>query len=174
LLSELNLLSILALLNMASGYRVTLHRETGRGAWDSIRAFVFGLYLTSTTDGEGDLLSAMGMQTLSEAKIAELLGVSLHTERQHQHIHGLTIGQVGGPGWELVQLLKMLLDDTGKVLVNGGYPNLGSFVVEALKEGARMENEKADPAAAADLVLERVSCRQFNHRRQSIPYCTVC
>jgi len=174
LLSELNLLSVLALLNMASGYRVTLHRETGRGAWDSIRAFVFGLYLTSTTDGEGDLLSAMGMQTLSEAKIAELLGVNLHTERQHEHIHGLTIGQVGGPGWELVQLLKTLLDDTGKVLVNGGYPNLGSFVAEALKEGARMENEKADPAVAADLVLERVSCRQFNHRRQSILYCSEC
>jgi hypothetical protein len=142
---------------MASGYRVPLHRETGRGAWDSIRAFVLGLYLSSATDGEGDLLSAMGMQTLSEAKIAELLGVSLHTERQHERIHGLTIGQVGGPGWELVQLLKTLLDETGKVLVNGGYPNLGSFVAEALKEGARVAHDKGDPAVAADVVLEQVS-----------------
>jgi hypothetical protein len=166
-LSELNLLSILALLNMASGYRAPLHRETGRGAWDSIRAFVFGLYLSSATDGESDLLSAIGMQTLSEAKIAELLGVSLHTERQHEHIHGLTIGQVGGPGWELVQLLKTLLDETGKILVSGGYPNLGSFVAEALKEGARVAHEKADPGVAADMVLERVRCRHFNHRRQS-------
>ena len=152
---------------MASGYRAPLHRETGRGAWDSIRAFVFGLYLSSATDGEGDLLSAIGMQTLSETKIAELLGVSLHTERQHEHIHGLTIGQVGGPGWELVQLLKTLLDETGKILVSGGYPNLGSFVAEALKEGARVAQEKADPAVAADIVLERVRCRHFNHRRQS-------
>ena len=110
------------------------------------------------------------MQTLSEAKIAELLGVSLHTERQHEHIHGLTIGQVGGPGWELVQLLKTLLDETGKVLVNGGYPNLGSFVAEALKEGARLANEKGDPEIAADVVLERVRCCQFNHRRHSILY----
>lgn len=157
----MNLLSILALLNMASGYRAPLHRETGRGAWDSIRAFVLGLYLSSATDGEGDLLSAMGMQTLSEAKIAELLGVSLHTERQHENIHGVLIGQVGGPGWELVQLLKTLLDETGKVLVNGGYPNLGSFVAEALKEGARVAHEKGDPAVAADVVLERVSCRRF-------------
>jgi hypothetical protein len=153
---------------MASGYRVPLHLETGRGAWDSIRAFVFGLYLSSTTDGEGDFLSAAGMQTLSEAKIAELLGVSLHTEKQHEHIHGITIGQVGGPGWELVQLLKTLLDETGKVLVIGGYPNLGSFVAEALKEGARAANEKGDPAITADVVLERVRCCQFNHRRQSV------
>ena len=167
LLSELNLLSILALLNMASGYRAPLHRAAGRGAWDSIRAFVFGLYLCSTTDGEGDLLSATGMQTLNEAKIAELLGVSLHTEQQHEHIHGLTIGQVGGPGWELVQLLKTLLDETGKVLVDGGYPNMGSFVAEALKEGARAANEKGDPEIAADVVLERVRWCQFIHRRQS-------
>ena len=144
---------------MASGYRAPLHREIGRGAWDSIRALVFGLYLSSESDGEGNFLSAMGMQTLSEAKIAELLGVSLHTERQHEHIPGLTISQVGGPGWELVQLLKTLLDETGKVLVNGGYPNLGSFVAEALKEGARVAQEKADPAVAADVVLEQVRCR---------------
>ncbi|KAH9998497.1 hypothetical protein BJV74DRAFT_877173 [Russula compacta] len=155
-LSELNFLSFLALLNIASGYHVPLHRETGRGAWDSIRAFVYGLYLSSATDGEGDLLGARGMQTLSEAKIAELLGVSLHTERQHESIQGLTISQLGGPGWELVQLLKTLLDETGKVLANGGYPNLGSFVAEALKEGARVAHVKRDLTAAADVVLERL------------------
>jgi hypothetical protein len=158
-LSELNLLSILALLNIASGYRVSLHQETGRGAWDSIRAFVLGLYLSSAADGEGDLLSARGMQTLSEAKIAELLGVSLHIERQHENIQGLTIGQIGGPGRELVQLLRTLLVETGRVLVNGGYPNLGSFVVEALKEGEKASHERSDPAAAADVVLERVRYR---------------
>ncbi len=155
-LSELNLLSILALLNIASGYRVSLHRATGRGAWDSIRAFVYGLYLSSASDGEGDLLSARGMQTLSEAKIAELLGVSLHIERQHESIQGLTIGEVGGPGWELVQLLRTLLTETGKILVDGGYPNLGSFVAESLKEGEKASRERSDPAAAADVVLERV------------------
>lgn len=112
------------------------------------------------------------MQTLGEAKIAELLGVSLHTEQQHAHIHGLTIGQVGGPGWELVQLLKTLLVETGEVLVNGGYPNLGSFVAEALKEGARVAHEKGDPAVAADVVLERVRCRHSNIG--SAPMHTVC
>ncbi|KAH9061215.1 hypothetical protein EDB87DRAFT_1610604 [Lactarius vividus] len=156
-LSELNLLSILALLNIASGYR-----EEGPG--DSIRAFVYGLYLSSAADGDGDLLSARGMQTLNEAKIAELLGVSLHIERQHESIQGLTIGEVGGPGWELVQLLRTLLTETGKILVDGGYPNLGSFVAEALKEGEKASRERSDPAAAADVVLERV-------RRRLAIYC---
>jgi len=167
-LSELNLLSLLALLNFGSGYRAPLHRETGREAWDSIRAFVIGLYLSSATDGEGALLGARGMQTLSEAKIAELLGVSLYTERPHESIQGLTVGKVGGPGWELVQLLKTTLDETGQVLVNGGYPNLGSFVAEALKEGARVAHEKADPAVAADIVLERLVCAIPGFRDMSI------
>jgi hypothetical protein len=101
------------------------------------------------------------MQTLSEAKIAELLGVSLHTERQHESFRGVTIAEVGGPGWELVQLLKTLLDETGKVLVDRGYPNLGSFVTEALKEGARA-SEKTYPAVASDVVLEWVRWHHFN------------
>jgi hypothetical protein len=164
-LSELNLLSILGLLNTASGYHIPLHQETGRGAWDSMCALVFGLYLSSATDGEGDLMSARGMQDLGEAKLAELLGVSLHTERPHDTIQGLTVGQIGGPGWELVQILKTLLNETGKILVNGGYPNLGSFVAEALKEGEKVVREKGDPTAAAEVVLEQVRRRSIMEDR---------
>ncbi|KAI0045281.1 hypothetical protein FA95DRAFT_1680574 [Auriscalpium vulgare] len=154
-LSELNLLSILALLNIASGYRVPLHQETGRGAWDTIRAFVFGLYLTSSTGDDADFLSAQGMMNISEAKIAELLGVSLHTERQHETIAGLTVGEVGGPGWEVVQLLKKLLHDTGATLKNSGYRDLGSFVVESLQEGDKAAKGKGEEVAA-EVVLERL------------------
>jgi hypothetical protein len=128
-------------------------------------ALVFGLYLSSATDGEGDLMSARGMQDLGEAKLAELLGVSLHTERPHDTIQGLTVGQIGGPGWELVQILKTLLNETGKILVNGGYPNLGSFVAEALKEGEKVAREKGDPTAAAEVVLEQVRRRSIMEDR---------
>ena len=61
-LAELNLISILALLNFASAYRVPLHVANGRGARDTIRAFVFALYIASSTDGEGDHMSARGMR----------------------------------------------------------------------------------------------------------------
>lgn len=154
-LDELNLISILSLLNFASGYRVPLHAEIGRGAWDTIRAFVFALYLTSSTEG-GDLLSARGMQTIANAKVAELLGVNVHVERPHETIAGLTIGELGGPMHELVQLISTALNETGTILVNMGYPNLGSFVAESLKEGAKVRSS-SDPTAELDAVLERVS-----------------
>ncbi|KAI0320763.1 hypothetical protein OF83DRAFT_1052430, partial [Amylostereum chailletii] len=150
-LAELNLLSILSLVNIGSGYRVPLHEQTGRGAWDSIRAFVFGLYLTSSS-GDGDLLSARGMLSISDTQIAELLGVNIHVEKPHESISGLTIGGVGGPGWELVQHLKNLLHGTGQALVEGGYRDLGSFVAEALLEGQRAAKVNDDQDAAEILV----------------------
>ncbi|KAG6866612.1 hypothetical protein C0991_000722 [Blastosporella zonata] len=151
-LDELNLLSILSLLNFASGYRVQLHSEVGRGAWDTIRAFAFSLYLSSSIDG--DLLSAKGIAAIDVAKVAELMGVNVHVERPHDTITGLTVGHLGGPMFELVNLVTGVLNETGNVLVNMGYPNLGAFVAEALKEGAKAHSP--DGVQELDTVLERL------------------
>ncbi|KAF5386025.1 hypothetical protein D9615_002406 [Tricholomella constricta] len=153
-LDELNLLSILSLLNFASGYRVQLHAEVGRGAWDSIRAFVFSLYLSSSTDGD-DLLSAKGLAAIDATKVAELLGVNVHVERPHATIPGLIIGELGGPMHELVNLITGALNETGKILVTLGYPNLGAFVAEALKEGAKAKSD-ADATRDINVILERL------------------
>ncbi|TDL24184.1 hypothetical protein BD410DRAFT_745504 [Rickenella mellea] len=133
--SELNLLAVLALLNFASGYRVPLHEQTGRGAWDNMRALAFGMFITSTN--EQDLLSARGMKDASEQKIAELLGVNVHIERPHEKLPGVTIGELGGPIYEIVRLIVQTLNETGEILLSAGYPDLGTFTLEALKEGQR-------------------------------------
>ncbi|KAG6819679.1 hypothetical protein H0H93_009712 [Arthromyces matolae] len=162
-LDELNLLSILSLLNFGSGYRVELHSQVGRGAWDTVRAFVFSLYLSSSIDG-GDLLSARGIATIDVSKVAELMGVNVHIERPHENIVGLTIGQLGGPMYELVNLVTRVLNETGQVLVNSGYPNLGAFVAETLKEGASF-NIKPEETEGLESVLER------RVRRYQAVYC---
>lgn len=156
-LAELNLLCILSLLNFASGYRVPLHVATGRGAFDSIRALVFSLYITA--DSEGDYLSAQGMQQVDSGKIAELMGVAdkIHQEKDHASIPGLKIGELGGPIWEVVDLVTKVLKETGDVLVKGGYPNLGAFVLEAFKEGERVKGQQTgSPNPECDIILERV------------------
>ncbi|KAI0093332.1 hypothetical protein BDY19DRAFT_923303 [Irpex rosettiformis] len=143
--SELNLLSLLSLMNFASGYRVPLHEATGRGAFDSIRAFIFSLYITSSIGTEDDLLSARGMQKITEGQVADFMGVAgkIHIERPHPDIPGVKVGELGGPVWELVQLVTKVMKETGIILANGGYHDLGSFVLEALKEGEKAK-EKAD------------------------------
>jgi hypothetical protein len=146
-------ISILALLNFGSGYRIPLHAATGRGAWDSILALIFSLYLTSSVGDDGDLLSTKGIQNITDYKVAELMNVSQYSEAPHETIPGVTVGKQEGPMYDLVKLITETLNETGTTLANMGYPNLGTFVVEALRD-----SEKADvPNAQADFVVERVS-----------------
>lgn len=148
---------MLSVLNFASGYRVPLHQLTGRGAYDNIRALIFALYLTSATETGGvDVLSAEGLRTMREQTVAELMGLSLHQERPHESIPGVTVGELGGPGYEVAKLVTGAMNSTGEVLVNGGYRDLGSFVLEALKEGEKARSAE-DPDAEINLILERAS-----------------
>lgn len=150
-LDELNLISVLSFLNFASGYRSPLHEQLRRGAWDTMRAFVFSLYITSTS--EGDLLSSRGMQSISMTKVAELMGVSLHIEKPQEGLPGVIVGELGGPLYDLVKQITEVLNQTGEILVSGGYLNLGSFVLEALKEAG---GSASQDLASIEVVLERL------------------
>ncbi|KLO18380.1 hypothetical protein SCHPADRAFT_845128 [Schizopora paradoxa] len=151
LASEINFLSVLSLLNFGSGYRAPLHEQTGRGAWDNIRALCFSLFITSSADV--DYLSARGMEAVTEQVIAEHMRVSIHEERPHESIPGVTVGELGGPIHQLVKLITSTLKETGAVLVQSGYPDLGSLVYQAL-ESARSANRNGPPDF--DIVLDKI------------------
>jgi hypothetical protein len=97
------------------------------------------------------LLSAKGLTTLDAAQIAEFMGINLHVERPHENIPGVLVGELGGPLHDLVQLIVSTLNETGVILVNAGYANLGSFVLEALQQAGKIQAE-----AAVEVVLEKV------------------
>ena len=111
------------------------------------------MYISAPAE-TADYLSAAGMRAVSAQTVAELMGVEgrIHVERAHESIGGLVVGELGGPVWELVQLVTKVLNETGEVLGRGGYPDLGAFVLEALREGQKAR----DPEGACDVVLERV------------------
>ncbi|KAG8874943.1 hypothetical protein FRB97_005519 [Tulasnella sp. 331] len=153
--AELNLIAILSLLNFGSGYRAALHAANGRGAYDNIRALVLSLYLTSSEEpGPSNLLSAQGMTKITREQIAGLMNVSLHVEAPHPTMPAVTIGQLGGPLLEFVELITSTLQSTGNILVNNGYPDLGSFVMEALEDAKRAGIKKGLPPIA-ELVVEK-------------------
>ncbi|GAW10662.1 hypothetical protein LENED_012954 [Lentinula edodes] len=159
-LDELNVISILSLLNFGSGYRIPLHTETGRGAWDNIRLLVFSIFIGGS--GE-DLLSAKGMQQLNEAKVAELMRINVYIEKPHTEIPGVTVGELGGPLYELVMLISHVLVETGQLLEEAGYPSLGAFVVEALKEGARVTKQTSDVQVVLDRLIRFIPAFQDCH-----------
>ena len=88
----------------------------------------------------------------------------VHVERSHASIPGLKVGELGGPVWEVVQMVTQVMNETGDVLVQGGYPDLGSFVLEALQEGEKVRRD-GDEEAACDAILERV-CIAYHRNPQ--------
>lgn len=154
-LDELNVLSLLALLNFGSSYDGPLRDKTGHGASNAIRALIFSMYITSTPS-EGDYLSAKGLKSISIAKVAELIGLDLHVEKAHPTLHGVTVGELGGPLYEYVQLLTRVLNESGSVLFDSGYPNLGFLVAEALTEGEKVKLNQGS-SVHAEAVIEKVN-----------------
>lgn len=93
---------------------------------------------------------------MSEQQVAQHMGVTVHVERPHESIPGVTVGELGGPIYEVVKLISSTLTETGQILDASGYSELGSLVLESLKEGG-----KAGVNASLGIVLERVG-RAFN------------
>lgn len=131
-----------------------LHEATGRGAWDSIKYFILSLFITSTAEDGSDNLSARAIKEISIARVAELMNVSVHVERPHESIPGVTVGEMGGPLYEFVKLVTDVLNVTGETLLRQGYPDLGSFVLETLKEGERVGKGKD---IDVNVVLDKVT-----------------
>lgn len=160
-LDEVNLISILSLLNFCHGYRIPLHKATGRGAYDTIRVFVFGLYLTSSD--EDDLISANGLKSISSTRVADLMQLTnhLHVEKPHPTNSAITIGELG-PLYELVTLVTKVMNETGDILVNKGYASLGAFVVHTLQPtGNNTANDMY-----TETILDQVRDKSVSQRRR--------
>lgn len=96
------------------------------------------------------------MKRFTPDKVAELINIPLLVEKPHPTLVGVTVGERTGPLLELATLIANTLSETGTTLLNSGYPDLGTFVVEALNE-AKKEGDKLGTAPVAEVVLERVS-----------------
>lgn len=81
------------------------------------------------------------------------MGVNLHVEKPHPKIHGITVGELGGPLYELVKMIADVLTETGTILEESSYLTLGAFVAEALQQAGKVSSSDD---AMLEVVLERV------------------
>ena len=142
---HLNFVCVMVLLNACSGYRDAFHAATGRGAADNMRRLALGLFLTHN-DGPSPL-SAAGLERLRAPLLAEVLGVSLHTEAPHPVLPGVTVGTRGGPLADALDALAEMCRTTGAFLMSRGCADLGTYVARAV------EAALADSAAPLDVLL---------------------
>ncbi|KAN0062468.1 hypothetical protein ACQY0O_004999 [Thecaphora frezii] len=160
LTSELNFLALLALLNFLSAYRAPLHAHTGAGSYQNVQRLLLALYVTGGEDAAANAvagsrhLTAAGLKRLDAAAIAQIWGVGLHEEREHESLRGVTVGVRGGVMNEVVELVVGVCNDTGERLERAAYPSLGVFTMEVLKQVNRTCREKGE-REAVDLFVEK-------------------
>ncbi|CDR88850.1 uncharacterized protein SPSC_05682 [Sporisorium scitamineum] len=134
--AEINFLSILALLNAFSAYRGAFHRATGMGAYQNVVRLLMGMYISSEEDGVVGAkgLTSEGMVEVGEGRVVELLGVSVHEEREHETLKGVVVGVRGGEMLQVVRLIVDTLQGVGRKLVEKNFSSLGAYVVQLLQQ----------------------------------------
>jgi hypothetical protein len=144
-------------LSLSGSLDEALYRHTNRGVVDTIRAFVFSLYLSSSSSlGDDDLLSARGMQNITRERVAEHGQLSIHEEKPHPTIPAITVGGIGGPHLDFVELVTRVLRETGNVLCTNGYPNLGTFIAQALAEAEQVGRFAGAAGPDPDVVVQHL------------------
>lgn len=150
LAEELNFMTVVSLLNFLSAYRVELHALGGKGAFDTIRRFCLSAFLANE---DVALLSAKGMATLTEAKTAELLDISLYTEKKHETLP-VTLSERNPDAVEIVGLVKGACNRTGSILLQAGCSDLGNWMMKTLDAGKELSAE-----SRTDHLVHAVSTR---------------
>ncbi|KAJ2790128.1 hypothetical protein H4R20_007065 [Coemansia guatemalensis] len=126
---ELNLISLLDLLQFGSGFRRELHEATGRGAADTIRFGCISLHISQTP------LDAKGLQALTLGDISQHFGIPLLGE-ERPVVSGTTAVMMSEPSAlrPLADIILGCLQDTGRRLQRGGFASLSDFVIRICAE----------------------------------------
>ncbi|KAK4050855.1 hypothetical protein OIV83_003277 [Microbotryomycetes sp. JL201] len=149
-LEELDVVCTLALLNFLSGYRIPLKRLTGRGAWDNVLALVLASHLSATDDEKSNVpLSTKGMLSTNTDKLAQLMNIRTHTEKDHPTLgSAVKVGERDPDAIEILELVEKALKETGQALEQSNKRSLGEWVQDSLIEtnadAGRMLEKLAD------------------------------
>ncbi|KAJ2726835.1 hypothetical protein GGI07_000346 [Coemansia sp. Benny D115] len=129
LTQELNLIALLDLLQIGSGFRRELHQASGRGASDTIKFGCLSLHISQTR------LDAKGLQALTLGDISEHFGIPLFGEERPMS-EGSTAVMVSEASAlrPLAEMILGILQDTGHRLEQSGFTSLAEFIIKMCTE----------------------------------------
>lgn len=172
-LDELNFLSILTILNFLSAYRIPLHERTGQGAYDCIRRFVLGCYISGLQDEGTSLMTAEGMVNLNEHRVSELLNIPVMVEKDHPTLP-VKIGERDADATEIVGLVLKVMQETGRILQQQGKKDLGTWVADVLRGTTDMTPVERTDRLVKQVIVNGSRIRAITdtsgHRSSSKPF----
>ncbi|CAO3694611.1 unnamed protein product [Umbelopsis ramanniana] len=139
LAQELNFIALIDLLNFGSGYRVPLHKYTGRGAFDTIRFGAMSFHIGGTP------LTAATFKNITAFEISEIFQFPIDREYTPEGMSFVTMTEAN----ELKRLaigIAQVLNSTGEFLQSHGYQDLASFILDVTKPSG------GNPPSAKNLV----------------------
>ncbi|KAJ2233238.1 hypothetical protein H4R99_004077 [Coemansia sp. RSA 1722] len=126
---ELNLIALVDLLQIGSGFRRELHEATDRGASNTINFGCMSLHISQTS------IDAKGLQGLNLGDISQHFGIPLFgKERPMQEGNtAVTISEASSLR-PLAEIILGTLQDTGRRLEQAGFSSLADFIITMCAE----------------------------------------
>ncbi|KAJ2481402.1 hypothetical protein EV174_003483 [Coemansia sp. RSA 2320] len=126
---NLNLVAILDLLQIGSGFRRELHDAVNRGASDTINFGCISLHISQTP------LDARGLQALTLGDISRHFGIPLLGEERPMS-KGNTAVMISEASLlrPLAEVVLGILHDTGRRLEQAGFASLADFIIKMCAE----------------------------------------
>ncbi|TIC32696.1 hypothetical protein E3Q10_01084 [Wallemia mellicola] len=133
---ELSVFGLLSALNFASGYRETLHKYTGKGAFDNIKRFVLGLFLSK----DSGTLTVDGLEGFTNEFTIELLDIKPFNEKPHPTLPGVVVGERDDVAFEFVNLVTSTLNDIGRTLRQLNKASFGDYLFDLFSQASGADN----------------------------------
>ncbi|KAG0264926.1 hypothetical protein BG011_005848 [Mortierella polycephala] len=122
---EINILSLIDILNTGHGFRKELHEDSDRGAFETIVFGVMSFHISSTA------IDAEGLAKLTGWEVGTHFGITMQKDVPSELEH-VTMSKPSVAS-KLAGQIQGVLNETGRILKEKKFDTLGAFVIDAAK-----------------------------------------
>ncbi|KAF8947149.1 hypothetical protein BGZ47_010167 [Haplosporangium gracile] len=123
---EVNILSLIDILNTGHGFRKELHEDSDRGAFETIVFGIMSFHISSSAT------TADALSKLTGWEVGSHFGITMQKDVPSELAH-VTVSKPSIAS-KLAGQLQGVLNETGRVLKEKKFETLGAFVIDAAKK----------------------------------------
>ena len=123
---EVNILSMIDILNTGHGFRKELHEDSDRGAFETIVFGIMSFHISSSPT------NAEALSKITGWEVGEHFGITMQKDAPSELAH-VTLSKPSVAS-KLAGQIQGVLNETGKILKKEKFETLGAFVIDAAKK----------------------------------------
>ncbi|KAF9582911.1 hypothetical protein BGW38_010584 [Lunasporangiospora selenospora] len=123
---EVNILSLIDILNTGHGFRKELHEDADRGAFETIVFGIMSFHISSSAT------NAEALAKITAWEVGSHFGITMQKDSPTDLVH-VTLSKPSVTS-KLAGQIQGVLNETGAILKKEGFDTLGAFVIDAAKK----------------------------------------